>query len=57
MIKKITNWCMVAVAFMLTATSFDTLAQNGESLFKNKCSTCHQIFKDGTGTETLSSKR
>lgn len=40
---------MVAVALMLTATSFDTLAQNGESLFKNKCSTCHQIFKDGTG--------
>ncbi|OJX39829.1 MAG: hypothetical protein BGO87_02400 [Flavobacteriia bacterium 40-80] len=33
---------------MLTAASFDVYSQ-GETLFKNKCSTCHQIFKDGTG--------
>ncbi len=49
MIKKITNWCFVAIALLFTATSFEGLSQNGETLFKNKCSTCHQIFKDGTG--------
>src|SRR5690554_1801460 len=49
MIKKITNWCFVAIAFMFTATSFEAFSQDGETLFKNKCSTCHQIFKDGTG--------
>lgn len=48
MIKKITNWCLVAVTFVITATSFNAFSQ-GEALFKNKCSTCHQIFKDGTG--------
>ena len=48
MIRKFTNWCVVAVTVMLTAASFDVYSQ-GETLFKNKCSTCHQIFKDGTG--------
>lgn len=49
MIKKIANWFFVAVIMLFTATSFEALSQNGEGLFKNKCSTCHQIFKDGTG--------
>src|SRR5690606_19110571 len=48
MIRKFTNWCVVAVTVMFTAASFDVYSQ-GETLFKNKCSTCHQIFKDGTG--------
>lgn len=49
MIRRFKNWFFVALALVLSATTFNLYAQDGGSLFKNKCSTCHQIYKDGTG--------
>lgn len=49
MIKRFTKWSMLAVMMIVTTVSFNAFSQNGETLFKNKCATCHQIFKDGTG--------
>ncbi|TNE72569.1 MAG: c-type cytochrome [Bacteroidetes bacterium] len=42
------KWCIgLIAAFALTASPM-SIAQ-GDALFKAKCATCHQVFKDGTG--------
>jgi cytochrome c2 len=48
MFRKIYNWCLSAVTLMFVAGTFNSQAQ-GDGLFKAKCATCHQVFKDGTG--------
>lgn len=40
--------CLSLLTFLLFATTFNSQAQ-GDALFKAKCATCHQVFKDGTG--------
>ncbi len=57
MFKNFNKWCLGAFAAMLTLGAFSVNAQNteaaasidGSGLFKSKCATCHQPFKDGTG--------
>lgn len=48
MIRFNSKWCLSALTFLFFATTFTSQAQ-GDALFKAKCATCHQIFKDGTG--------
>lgn len=48
MFRKINNWCLSAVTILFLASAFHSQAQ-GDALFKAKCATCHQVFKDGTG--------
>ena len=36
------------LTLLFLAGTFNAQAQ-GEDLFKAKCATCHQVFKDGTG--------
>lgn len=56
MIEKFTKWYVLAVVMVITSASFKVYSQDGASLFKNKCATCHQIFKDGTGPKLFGVK-
>lgn len=47
MFRNFNNWCL-SVITLLFLGAFNTQAQ-GDALFKAKCATCHQVFKDGTG--------
>lgn len=42
------KWCFGLLTLVLLSASTTSLAQ-GDALFKAKCATCHQVFKDGTG--------
>lgn len=48
MFRNFNKWCVGASALLLFAVIFDTQAQ-GDALFKSKCATCHQVFKNSTG--------
>ena len=48
MFRNFNKWCLGALTFLFLTGTFSAQAQ-GEDLFKAKCATCHQIFKDGTG--------
>lgn len=48
MFRNFNRWCLSAVAILFLAGAFNSQAQ-GDALFKAKCATCHQVFKDGTG--------
>jgi len=48
MFRNLRKWSFGAITLLLLSNSFNSLAQ-GEDLFKVKCATCHQVFKDGTG--------
>lgn len=47
MFRNFNKWCLSAITLLLMGT-FNSQAQ-GDALFKAKCATCHQVFKDGTG--------
>jgi len=59
---KLTSWFFVLV---ITATSFLSFSQedgaqakiDGKSLFKSKCSSCHQPHKNGTGPKLFGVKQ
>ena len=42
------NWIYILIVVALGNTS-NTVAQEGEQLFKSRCNTCHQIDKNSTG--------
>jgi mono/diheme cytochrome c family protein len=42
------KWCFGLLTVVLLSVTSQTFAQ-GDALFKAKCATCHQVFKDGTG--------
>jgi len=42
------KWSVRVIIVLFLIPSYKLKAQ-GESLFKAKCATCHQVFKDGTG--------
>lgn len=48
MFRNFNKWCLGAISFVILAGTSNAYAQ-GEDLFKAKCATCHQVFKDGTG--------
>jgi cytochrome c2 len=48
MFRNLRKWSFSAITLVFLSSSFNSLAQ-GEDLFKVKCATCHQVFKDGTG--------
>ncbi|MGY8925873.1 MAG: cytochrome c3 family protein [Flavobacteriales bacterium] len=48
MFRNLRKWSLSAMTLLFLASSFNSFAQ-GEDLFKVKCATCHQVFKDGTG--------
>tara|TARA_R110002072_G_scaffold232309_3_gene389756 strand:- start:30420 stop:31766 length:1347 start_codon:yes stop_codon:yes gene_type:complete len=48
MFRNFRKWNLSAITLLFLASSFNSQAQ-GEDLFKVKCATCHQVFKDGTG--------
>ena len=48
MFRNYSNWYLSALFMLFLAGAFNTQAQ-GDALFKAKCATCHQVFKDGTG--------
>lgn len=48
MFRNFNKWCLGGISLLFLTVSFNTQAQ-GEDLFKAKCATCHQVFKDGTG--------
>jgi len=48
MFRKFNKWCLSAITLLFLAGAFQSQAQGGD-LFKAKCATCHQVFKDGTG--------
>lgn len=48
MFRRFNKWCLGAVSLLFLSSTFNAQAQ-GEALFKAKCATCHQVFKDGTG--------
>lgn len=43
------KWALALVLSVLFMGASQSYAQEGESLFKAKCATCHQVFKDMTG--------
>jgi mono/diheme cytochrome c family protein len=49
MFRSIKQWCIGALSTVFVFGAFDGFAQDGEALFKQKCATCHQPHKDGTG--------
>ena len=48
MFRKFNKWCLSALTLLFLAGAYNSQAQGGD-LFKAKCATCHQVFKDGTG--------
>ena len=48
MFRNLRKSSFSALTLVFLASPFNSLAQ-GEDLFKVKCATCHQVFKDGTG--------
>jgi len=48
MFRDFNKWCLSAITLLFIAGTFNSQAQ-GDALFKAKCATCHQVFKDGTG--------
>lgn len=48
MFRRFNKLCLGAVSVLFFSGAFNAGAQ-GEGLFKAKCATCHQVFKDGTG--------
>ncbi len=48
MFRNLSKWCFGALTVLFLSSTFNLQAQ-GDALFKAKCATCHQIFKDGTG--------
>lgn len=48
MFRRFNKWCLGAVSMLFLSGAFNASAQ-GDALFKAKCATCHQVFKDGTG--------
>lgn len=48
MFRKFRRWCLPALVLLFVSGTFKSQAQ-GDALFKAKCATCHQVFKDGTG--------
>lgn len=48
MFRNFNKWCLGALTLVMLSGTFSAQAQ-GEDLFKAKCATCHQVFKDGTG--------
>ena len=48
MFRNFRKWSLSAITLLFLSGSFNSLAQGGD-LFKVKCATCHQVFKDGTG--------
>lgn len=49
MFRSIKQWFIGALSMYIGLSAFDVYAQDGEGLFKQKCATCHQPHKDGTG--------
>ena len=56
MFRDISKWCFGALALLLFTGPFKAQAQ-GDALFKAKCATCHQIFKDGTGPKLFEARQ
>lgn len=48
MFRNFNKWCLGAITLLFLTGTSNAYAQ-GEDLFKAKCATCHQPFKDGTG--------
>lgn len=48
MFRNFNKWCLGAATALFMTGTFNSHAQGGD-LFKAKCATCHQVFKDGTG--------
>ncbi|MCH2229050.1 MAG: c-type cytochrome [Crocinitomicaceae bacterium] len=48
MFRDLSKWCFGALTLLFLTGAFNAQAQ-GDALFKAKCATCHQVFKDGTG--------
>ena len=48
MFRNLSKWYLSALTLLFLVGTFNSQAQ-GEGLFKAKCATCHQVFKDGTG--------
>jgi len=49
MFRSIKQWSIAALSTVFVMGAFGVSAQDGESLFKANCATCHQPHKDGTG--------
>ena len=56
MFRNLKKWSLSAITLLFLANSFNSLAQ-GEDLFKVKCATCHQVFKDGTGPKLFEARQ
>lgn len=48
MFRNYSKWCVSALFALFLTGAYNAQAQ-GDALFKAKCATCHQVFKDGTG--------
>lgn len=55
MFRKFNKWCLSALTVVVLGGAFQTQAQ-GDALFKAKCATCHQVFKDGTGPKLFGAR-
>lgn len=55
MFRKFNKWCLSALTIVFLSGAFYSQAQ-GEALFKAKCATCHQVFKDGTGPKLFGAR-
>ena len=49
MFRNFNKWCLGTMFFLFLAGGLQVQAQDGGTLFKSKCATCHHPFKDGTG--------
>ena len=56
MFRNLSKWYLSALTLLFLAGTFNSQAQ-GEGLFKAKCATCHQVFKDGTGPKLYEARK
>jgi cytochrome c551/c552 len=49
MFRSIKQWCIGALSTVFVMSAFSAYAADGGALFKQKCATCHDPFKDNTG--------
>lgn len=64
MFRNLSKWCLNAVAATLLLGTFSVNAQgepveaaiDGGGLFKSKCATCHNPYKDGTGPKLVGAR-
>ncbi len=49
MFRSIKQWCIGALSTVFVMGAFSAYAADGGALFKQKCATCHDPFKDNTG--------